>query len=448
MYNYKSIFDRFGRSGSALDVEKDDGSNNARNNARNNMVLEASSTSDSYDAFPDSSDPYGADSLSSTNPIVIDRAQLPKPLPIIGALFGFWEPRMSAWAAERIGYYTTVLGRSPTQKESEAIWYHSYKSMAIQSYGRPLAFGFGIYRAYKSRETFRFPFYGPLKTADGWWNGERLRIMGVDLIDGPLARLGVHATRGSVYGLIALGLGGLFVSSYATTVAVVGELRDPRLKDAQRAKAGQRKKQKGDLEATKQPNDPMRQGNTSAGDPWKRHRDGIGAQDDASPSAGTEDYGGDIERLDGMSTGILSDAQMRSQEARQQTLSRESPTENRASTSQLDRVEKQPAGFDNTFDDASPTSQSSADDSQKGSAWDRIRRQAQRQASGTKQGGWGWDSIRNEQQTGSTTGDSFTFSSAEQERYLAQDEAQKEFDARVERERQGGSFNENRGKRW
>ncbi|KAL8716462.1 MAG: hypothetical protein Q9225_006214 [Loekoesia sp. 1 TL-2023] len=412
------------------------------------MVLDASSTSDSYDAFPDSPDPYGTDSLSSTNPVVIDRAQLPKPLPIIGALFGFREPRMSGWAAERIRYYTSILGRSPTQKESEAIWYHSYKSMAIQSYGRPMWFGFGIYQAYKSRETYRFPFYGPLKTPDGWWNGERIRIMGVDLIDGPLARLGVHATRGSVYGLIALGFGGLLVSSYATTVAVVGELRDPRLKDVQRAKAGQRNKQKGDLEAMKQPNDSTGQGNTSAGDLWRRHREGIGAQDDASPSAGPEGYGGDIERLGGMNTGILSDAQMRSQETRQQASPRESPAENRASTFQLDRVEKQPIGFGDTFDDASPTAQSSADDGQKGSAWDRIRRQAQRQASGTKQGDRGWDSIRKEQEAGSTTGDSFTFSSAEQERHLAQDEAQKEFDARVERERQGGSFNENRGKRW
>ena len=409
------------------------------------MVLDASSTSDAYDAFPDSPDPYGSDSLSSTSTLHIDRSQLPKPFPIVGPLFGFKESKLAELAAQRLQYYSQVLGRSATQKESEAIMFHSYRSMSIQSYGNPMVFGFGLYRAYKTRDNYRFPFYGPLKTEGGWWNGDRIRIMGTDILGGPLARYGIHFFRGSVYGLFALTFGGLFVTSYATTIAVVGELRDPRLKELQRIKMEQRKQQTGDLEAMKQSKDPMGQGNTSAGDLWKRHREGIGAQDDASPSAGSEYYGEDTERIGGTNTGILSDAQMRTQEARQQVSPSESPTENRASTFKLDKVERQPIGFGDDFDDASSTSQKSAPIKQGSNAWDRIRRQAQRPSSGTDQGGRGWDSIRKEQQAGSTAGDSFTFSSADQERQLAQDEAQREFDARVERERQGGSFNESRG---
>lgn len=327
--------------------------------------------------------------------------------------------------------------------------YHSYKNMAIQSYGNPTAFGFGIYRAFKTKESYRFPFYGPMKTEDGWWDGERIRIRGNDILEGPSARRLVHFWRGSAYAIIALLIGGGIVTSYATTVALVGEMRDPRLRDIQQARIDKAKETRQEMEAKQQPKDPLGQGNTSAGDLWKRHRVGIGAQeDDASPSAGSGYNETDVENNGGMNTGILSDAQMRTQESRQQASPRKSPTSNRASTFQIEKVEKQPIGFDDDFDDASPAAQNRAEDSQSGNTWDRIRRNAQKQGSGARNGNRGWDSIRKEQQVGSTTGDSFTFSSADQERQLAQDEAQKEFDAKVERERQGGNFSESRGKRW
>ncbi|KAI4128618.1 MAG: hypothetical protein LQ338_002653 [Usnochroma carphineum] len=412
------------------------------------MVLEASLTSDYDDAFSDTPDPYGSDPQTSVDSMNIDRAQLPKPLPVIGPLFGFSQTSMSTAAAERIQYHSKLLGRSITRNESEALMYHSYKSIAITSYGIPIILGLGISRAYTTRDIYRLPLYGPLKTEDGFWNGERIRIMGLNVLEGPYARIGVHLFRGSVYGLLAYVSGVLFVSSYATTVAAVGELRDPRLRNLQQEVIVKRKQQMGNTEPMKQPRDPMGQGNTSAADLWKRHREGIEGQDDASPSAGTEYYGGDMGRIGGTNTGILSDSQMRTQEAMQQASPRESPAENRASTFRIEKVDRQPASFGDDFDDASSTAQSRADDGQGGNAWDRIRRQAQRQASGTKQGGRGWDAIRKEQQEGSTAGDSFTFSSADEERQLAQDEAQKEFDARVERERRGGNFDENRGRRW
>ncbi|KAL8975872.1 MAG: hypothetical protein Q9205_008013, partial [Flavoplaca limonia] len=112
------------------------------------------------------------------------------------------------------------------------------------------------------------------------------------------------------------------------------------------------------------------------------------------------------------------------------------------------KVEKQPRNFSDTFDDASPTAENAVDQAQGGNAWDRIRRQAQNPTTGAKQKGPRWNPVRKEQQEGSTTGDSFAFSSDEEQRQLAKDEAQNEFDARVERERQGGSFDEKRGKKW
>ncbi|KAL9602482.1 MAG: hypothetical protein Q9219_001774 [cf. Caloplaca sp. 3 TL-2023] len=411
------------------------------------MVLETSETSDPDDALPESPDLYN-DSQPFAQRTSVDISRYPKPIPIFGSLIGFSRQSMLKDVETRIKDHSSVLRRPLTQPETEAVMFYTYKSMSAKSYGYATVVGFGAYRAYKTQDTYRFPFYGPMKTTDGWWDGERVRIMGVDVMKGLRARLLVNAVRGSAYGYMAYFLGGLVVDSYATTVAAVGELRDPRLKDywqALRKQSEERGKTIGTFGATNQPKDPLGQGSISAPDLWKRHRTAIGADDDASPSAGSEYDSGDLGGPEATNTGIMSDAQMQSQEARQQASPRGSPTENRASTFELGKVEKQPMGFGEAFDDASPTAPGDADHNQSGNAWDRIRRQAQQRNSGSAKGSRGWDSVRGEQQTGSTTGDSFTFSSAEQERQLARDEAQREFDAKVERERQGGNFNEKRG---
>jgi len=79
-----------------------------------------------------------------------------------------------------------------------------------------------------------------------------------------------------------------------------------------------------------------------------------------------------------------------------------------------------------------------------GSAWDRIRRNSagQTPASPPKN-----RSFQEGQKEGSILGDSFNFSSTDEERQLAKAEAQREFDAEVERERRGDD-SEHRGKRW
>ncbi|KAL8909518.1 MAG: hypothetical protein Q9207_000198 [Kuettlingeria erythrocarpa] len=436
------------------------------------MVLDASPSSDLDNAFPNSPDFYESDSQPSPDLANIDRDQLPKPLPILGPLFGYSESKMSEVAAQRIQYYTSIVGRPTTRQESEAVMFHTYKAMAISSYGNPMALGAGLWRAYRTRETYRIPFYGPMKDANGWLNGERLRIMGREFAMTPQRRAGIHIVRGTLYGSLSYILGSLFVASYSTTVAVVGEMRDPRLKALVQAKNMKERKgiqreqfetkpgprdpelQMGQVGATRpvggtsQPQDPTGQGNTTAAELWKRHRKSIGAQDDASPSAGTDFFGGDVESQGGSNTGLMSDSQMRAQEARQQASPSDSPTESRASTFRVEKVERQPSSFGDDFDDdGNPTRRSNPGDGQAGNSWDRIRRQAQQQASEQKSGGGGWDAIRKQQEVGSTAGDSFTFSSAAQERQLAKDEAQKEFDARVERERQGGGFNDT-GRKW
>ncbi|CAO1601185.1 hypothetical protein XANCAGTX0491_004849 [Xanthoria calcicola] len=413
------------------------------------MVLKASSISNSYDATPDTPDPYDTSSQTSTDVSSVDLSQVPHPLPIIGPLFGYTSTYVANLAAMRLQYHTATMQRRLSQQEREAIVFHTYKSAKICSIGLPIAATVGAFRAFSTRDNYRYPLWGALKKEGGWWDGSRIRIMGQTVSEGSRARVLVHSYRSAGYVAAAMLFGGLLVNSYAGTVAAVGELRDPRLKDITNTIYAKNKQQRGDLEAMKtQMKDPTGQGNASAGDLWKRHRKDIGAVDDASPSAGADGYGREVERLGGSNTGIMSDAQMRAQEKRQQASPGDSPTENRASTFRLERVEKQPSDFGGTFDDASPAADGGADQGQGGNAWDQIRRQAQNPSSRAQQRAQRWNPVKKEQQEGATTGDSFAFSSDDEQRQLARDEAQNEFDARVERERQGGNFNENRGKRW
>ncbi|EHK18220.1 uncharacterized protein TRIVIDRAFT_4983, partial [Trichoderma virens Gv29-8] len=100
------------------------------------------------------------------------------------------------------------------------------------------------------------------------------------------------------------------------------------------------------------------------------------------------------------------------------------------------------------FDDASPVAPSSRNSSDtsnisSGSAWDRIRQQAQYQPSAQQDrktwekpqsgGGWGSEADSSAQ----VSRDSYSFSKADEERGQAREQAQREFDRLLERERGG-----------
>ena len=56
--------------------------------------------------------------------------------------------------------------------------------------------------------------------------------------------------------------------------------------------------------------------------------------------------------------------------------------------------------------------------------------------------------MRQEQHEGSSSEDSFSFSSSDEEKGYAKAEAQREFDERVEKERRGGDFSNDGRRRW
>jgi len=412
------------------------------------------------DHSPDSdSDPYSPS--SSATRYEIDAARLPRPAPIVGPLFGYTNARLAQAINARIAGAAHVLGRAPTPDEAAALAYWRAKALATASWGRPLGVAAGCYRAYQTAGSFRFPFLTPDKETfnpDSFGYGVRLQ--------GARARFLWHVLRGSSYALVGSWVAGLLVGTYAATVSAVGEHQDPRLQDYIKAVLEKTRqtaaRQRG--EAVGHVGDPTGQGRRSASELYRESTKTVGAdddsvagEDDASPSAGSmaDAYGYGSTAEEGKSL-AMSDGQMRNQEVRQQASARRSPTGNTASTFGVEEVERQPRSFDDDHDDTSPAGGEGASmdsGSSGGSVWERIRKQAGSSPSSSGRGSFGRGDrrggVQQGQRQGSTDGDGFAFSSSEEDRQLAKDEAQKAFDERIERERRGGDFSGSDGeRRW
>ncbi|MCJ1258094.1 hypothetical protein MMC24_005924 [Lignoscripta atroalba] len=455
------------------------------------MVLEdvsaPSSSTDfasSYDTPTSDEDPY--DSSPSYTAHVFLASEFPRPAPIIGPLFGVTTSRVQAAIQARITAAVTVLQRPLSTDEATALAYWTAKMHSVASWGRPLGLAAGAYTAYSKRATYRFPFVTPSKET---FNPQSLKIGPVEILKGNQARVGWHILRGTAYGLMGSWVGGMLAVTYAATVAAVGEQQDPRLKELvatlmQKTRAGRGDIPQGVGVQVGHRGDPTGQGERSASELWRNHRGSIGEVDDASPSAGggfeDDDGGALLARNNNNSGGLMSDEQRRAQELSQRADGpRKSSTMNpsRASTFEIEKVERQPRSFDDNYDtttssSSNPTSGTgpgSTDTSSGGgggSVWDRIRREAgstpSASAPTTPANRRGRRSspptpTQQDQREGfsttstTTTGDSFAFSrssSEDDDRQPARDEAQREFDARVEAERRGGDFGAEREKRW
>lgn len=439
------------------------------------MVLETASASPEADSFSDSipasdEDPYsGAKGGGGTTlRYHIDVSSLPKPIPILGPLFGYNNELFTKVFQEKIKNGHNALQRAPTQDEAAAFAFWTAKQISIFSYGTPVGLAGGFWRAWGTKATFRFPFWQP--NLDKFQSGV-FPHPSMPLLRDNRAMLVWHGLRMLAYGAVGKYIGQILLGSYSMTIAAVGELSDPRLKEIVNAI-----RQKGQRKQGRLPS-PVPTGTVGGA-----QRGGIiGMErnerpDDASPTGGM--YGNE-RGFDGVpGRGTVTD-DMRQDEGEDSDETNpgnwprpgypQSQTENTKASPQIQERET-PKSQSDQFDDASPTGGHGirADKAEpSGSAWERIRR-------GSKPGGqsngtsWttnnqeptrqgeesAWSKLQNntqqEQRQGSTRGDSFAFSKTEEERSLAKSEAQKEFDARVERERRGGDFNSGGGdqRRW
>ena len=419
------------------------------------MVLEeaVAPSSDSFmeDAPPSDFDPYASNSSDQSTDLkpgeAINYSIDTTKLPHVWSLFGprpLNKPMMDG-LRDQILFATNLLQRRLRQDEVDALSYHYARGLRIGSIGIPAGVLAGAIAARRTTDKFGFPFWTPKENSS--FDPNKFAVL-----RGQSARMMWHGLRFSAYGFLGLIFGSLFFSSYAISLDQAARATDPRLKDfmdslRQRMKEGKSMQplqrppkqnnpittQDGQMDAQVQRAQSTLQ-RTRSREPKPR-----GTDDDMSPTSGAwaADYSDKS-----TDTGLLSDAQMQSREQKQQADARSSPTESRSSTFDINKVTSQPQ----SFDDASPTSGSTSQNKYPtGSSWERIRKEAAAgQGSGRQQ-----RSVVNEQRQGSTLGDSFSFSESMEDRQLAKSEAQRDFDARVEKERQGGDFSQgNSGRKW
>ena len=378
------------------------------------MVLEEATSSSRDSPFvpeptPSSDiDPYSAN--SSIDAVVrIDISNYPQPIPI----FGPSKPQLDGFVKRGLAGASLLLKRPPTQEEANALAYYICRGESSISYGKALGFGFGTYLWYKGRENYRFPFFSPDRA---WFNPYKFGPL-----KGQLAAATWQSIRFNIYILSGFFLGGLAARSTSSAFFAFAIQRDERMKEIRTAMFEFAQRQKSRLpREQRQTNEPRSAAKTKSWD------------DDMSPQAANYSSQKD--------TGVLSDRQS----------SRWDSTDSSESSFGADKVTSQPRSFGDDYDDSSPTTKPASEPSRsQGSAWDQLRRQAvegKSQSSRPASNPFASDRRAAERQQ-RDRGDSFAFSTAEEDRQLARAEAQKQFDARVERERQGKDFNDS-GRKW
>ncbi|KAF4306749.1 hypothetical protein GTA08_BOTSDO04965 [Botryosphaeria dothidea] len=391
------------------------------------MVLDeatnaSSAPSDSFadNAYPSDADPYAASNGSTQQRnFRIDLNDFPMPPPILGPLVGYPRQRVATNVTEYLKAASHVLHRPLSEEEAKALTYHTTKANSTTAYGSSAGAALAMARCYQTRRQYRFPFWNP-SSAEGW-NAE---VLGP--LRGQAARVAYQLLRIPPYWFIGAFTAGILAQSYSTAIATISITHDERLKALNEAIQTLAKNRGGLPSRQPAPRQPA--------PPVAKNEGSNDAYDDMSPASGAYP-----------DSSVFSDEQARASEARQQAgVQARWEQQNRSAAQQA-------SSYD---DDASPTGglgpMDSGSSSGGGSAWDRIRQQAssgQGPASGSPSSPWGRPAQQKEQRTGSTLGDSFTFSNSDEERQLAKSEAQREFDERVERERRGVDFNEG-GKRW
>lgn len=374
--------------------------------------------------------------------IYVNIANLPRPFSFSGTV---GHPQVLVDSIQdSCRFLTQVLQRPPKQEEADAFAYHAAKTYRIASFGSPIGMALASVQFYRMRETMRFPGWSPFKDQEGRFSKDRLGPL-----RGQMARYGWHSMRLGSYWLLGSVVGAVFFGSYAVSVSLAGRARDPRLQEfSEKLRQLQREGQsiqalrKQDTESTTQQETFEQRRQRRSVQAEGRQRAQAQSYDDASPTGGAFN----TEMAATSDTEMMTDDQMRSHETRQRPDPRSSPTENTPSSFDMNKAAPQQP---QNAQQASGSSSAGG-----GSAWERLRQQAG-QNSGSRQSPAGSGSAvrtKGEQREGSTTGDSFSFSESDEERQLARSEAQREFDARMDREREGRDFDDegSRGgrRRW
>ena len=413
------------------------------------MVLENSSAVTSSDSFYDDApvsdnDPYasaeGEVGDGNSQRYHVDISRLPRPIPVLGSFFGYNRELFQRTLDQKVKNLGNRIQRPLTHEEFDAFAYSTAKQISICSYGDPIGVAGGLWRAYGTAATFRFPFWQP--------NLEKFQTdvfpPKLAVLKGNRAMMAWHALRMVTYGILGLQIGQILFGSYSMTVGAVGELSDPRLKGVME-KLRQETKEKRDALQKKYGMGPR---------PQQRSQ-----QDEMSSAGGMP---GEESAESGSS---LSEAGAVSGSLQKEERSAKAWPQASNAPSQPGTHQDSDSGL-GAFDDASGQGvKADPMRQQEESAWERLRRGEKlgtaketdpRASTGpaqpVRQSAWSklQSETQQEPKKALTMGERLAFLKSVEERDLAKSEAQRQFDAQVERERRGGDFNDTDGdqRRW
>ncbi|KAF2018614.1 hypothetical protein BU24DRAFT_418132 [Aaosphaeria arxii CBS 175.79] len=365
-----------------------------------------------------------------------DSSQLPRPIPLIAPLVGSSETVVRIKTEQTIKFAEQKVHRSLTQPEAQALAFHLYQLEKNKSYFAVAGVAAGSYRWYTTMADFRYPFYKP--------KPESIDPNKFLFIRGPNAQYARQAWRFAAFAFVAGQIGKLLGVVLAQPLAAQATAADPALAqfstDLKAALSIDHQKDRDFASHRKAEWEERIRRNAGASAPARKVESNTNSQygDDMSPTSGDDAWGttsgSDHYSDSGFSSSSTSQATTSNQQA-----ARPQPTNSWS---------RQRNRRDHDDDDASPTGglfqDEVQDQSRPGeSAWDRLRRGAGPAAEPRPKRP---EPTRREQREGSSLGGSFTFAETDDERRYAQEKAQREFDQRIEQERQGKSFDEER--RW
>ncbi|PSN73130.1 hypothetical protein BS50DRAFT_596807 [Corynespora cassiicola Philippines] len=389
------------------------------------MVLQdlsdASSDSFTDNPYPSENDPYASSSSGSN----YDATDLPQPIPVVGPFLGFSQAAIRFKTESTIKFAERRIGRNLTGEEAHTLAGYLYKLEQTKSYFTAGGAAIGTWRWYNTMAVNRYPLYLP-KPGDIDPN----KFM---FVKGPMAQYARHSWRLFLYVFCVGELGKLMGQIVAQPLVARDTANDTRLgqfsNDLRNALSNNQQNRR---EVHKETPQRRVQGDSQPFPPARRPQSPAARttdDDDMSPTAGNEPWPSSSSGDWGSTSAAPSQQQ---------------PSEKKQPSPPWVSARSTRSDDD---DDASPTGglfqEEVQNQSKPGeSAWERLRRggappPAQRPPRNSAP-------PRKEHAEGSTLGDSWTFAESEEDRKRARETAQQEFDARIERERQGKDFNDER----
>ncbi|EKJ69071.1 hypothetical protein FPSE_10740 [Fusarium pseudograminearum CS3096] len=347
--------------------------------------------------------------------------------PLYASIIGYRRDWNLLVATSRVSGFAATLGRDLEDEEVKTIAEYTLDNIHTNASLKWFSIALAGYMTYRGRRTWQFPFYKP-KLGGRFNPNEATSIFTNKKIKGPYPRFTWHTLRFTAY----VGVTMLMVEPAFRAVNFIRSetamSHDPRLKQFTKD-ANQRIEQVMSNPSISKTaftgKDPHRGGEE---DPW--------ASDDSNNASSESKY---------QSYQSYQSAPMQSWD--------------KAHASSTTQQNQQPHNDDwsviDDDDDASPvaaTSRRQPVSAPSGSAWDRVRQQSsqggprQQQQSDHQSRSWaarsqtesqpqsqsGWGS-----QDAGSSADSFSFSKSDEERAVAKEQAQNEFDRLLERERGG-----------